>query len=89
MSEKKRQKKDGQDKGKRNQARRRANANLTGGRGNGPALAARPSDASDMQGPKGRRGAASVASRSTRASTTASRAPAARRRTAPQAKGKH
>jgi hypothetical protein len=84
MSEKKRRQKAGQDKGKRNQARRRANAKPTGVRGNGSALAARPSDAADMQpGPERRRGAASVASRPR---ATANRAPTARRKTARQSK---
>jgi hypothetical protein len=49
MSEKKRQKKAGQDKGKRNQARRRANANSTRVRGNRCALAASQSDAADVE----------------------------------------
>jgi hypothetical protein len=93
MSEKKRQKKAGQNKGKRNQARRRANAKPAGFRGNGSGLAGPPFDAADMQpDPKRRRGTARVAQRSTRASATASRAstsvpPAVRRKAAREAKG--
>jgi hypothetical protein len=88
MSEKKRQKKDGQDKGKRNQARRRANANPVGVR---RSVAASQSDAPERPSPRRRGGAASAASRSTR--PTANRAPtsappAARQKAAREAKGR-
>jgi hypothetical protein len=85
MSEKKRKKKDGQDKGKQNQARRRANKGSQSGRDLPPDRAKEHADAIRIGAAPGRRRARTTAPRP---SPSTSSPPAARLKAAREGKGK-